>query len=196
MMKDKYKVLIISCWVLLVLALVAKLAGANIFNIAVNNKRFIDLCNWLDSNLIVKYIVYAIISLILNSFCILAILGQRFYTKIQALIFIPIIIFMSIMAWYSKVTNTILGFVIYLLPIIWLKKRWYRCLIGIAIIYSYELLALLIRNIAQLTLYEENSIIAIVMQIDTLIMSVLYYLHSNALEHKKKLKIESEKGGE
>lgn len=188
MMKDKYKVLIISCWVLLILALVAKLAGANIFYPKTDNSNFIKVCNYIDNNLWLKYLVNCIMSLVLNSFTILAILGRRFYNKIQFIIYIPLIIAMSLTSWNLKVVNIILSISYYLVAIIWLRKRWYRALIGLALTLIFQVISLLAKNIGSWNLNTESSLIVIIMEIDSLIMIILYYLYSNYLELKKNLK--------
>lgn len=185
MMKNPYKVMLISCWVLLGLALIAKLLGANIFHPTTDNQTFIAFCDYLDTHNWLKYTIYCVISLILNSLSFLAILGQKFYTPIQAIIFIPLIIAMSIVGWYSKVANIIIGIVLCLLPIIWLKKRWYRVLIGVGFIILFQVISIVTKNIGHWDLNEEYSLITIIMQLDSVIMATLYYLYSNKYELKR-----------
>lgn len=186
MMKNKYKVLIISCWALLILCLIFKLFGANIFEPYVKSERFIKLCDFIDNNFYLKIIVACIVSLILNTFTVLAILGQKFYTKLQAIIFIPLITLTSIISWYSNIVNIVLNVLFFILPTIWLKKKWYRSLLGFGLITSFQLISMFIRNISNITLNYETTLIAIILQVDSFIMVVLYYLYSNYLKLKRK----------
>ena len=59
MMKNKYKVLIISCWVLLVIAMILKLLGSDWFIATSDNKRFIKLCDYIDNHYVLQSIIYA-----------------------------------------------------------------------------------------------------------------------------------------
>lgn len=179
MMKNPFRVMIITCWILLVLCLILKLFGANWFDVYSNTNHFMDLFNFIDNHKALNMIVMCIVSLILNSIVVLAILEQKFYTKIQFLVIVPIIILTSLSYWFSQVLNFILGFAIYLTPIIWLKKRWYRSIIGIVLIMTFELISLVTKNIGNWALDNSNSFVTLVLQIDTLILSMLYYLYSN-----------------
>ena len=187
-MKNKYKVLIIICWVLLLICLVAKLLGANIFHPTTDNQTFIKMCDYIDNHLWLKYTISCVVSLVLNSLSFLAILGQKFYTKTQAMIFIPLIIAMSISGWYSKIVNLTISIITYLLPIVWLKKRWYRVLIGIGFILLFQAISIVTKDIGHWYLNEEYTLIAILLQIDSMIMSLLYYLYSNYIIFKKENK--------
>lgn len=187
-MKNKYTVLIITCWVLLLICMIAKLFGANIFHPTTTNQTFINICEYIDSHLWLKYTTSCIVSLILNSLSFLAILGQKFYTKTQAIIFIPLTIAMSIVGWYSQVVNIVIGTILYLLPIVWLKKKWYRVLIGIGLILLFQIISIVTKNIGHLYLNEEYTLIAILLQIDSMIMTMLYYLYSNYIILKKENK--------
>ena len=170
MMKDKYRVLINSCWILLFICLILKLFGANIFEPYTDNKTFINLCNFIDGNLCVKYILYAIFSLCLNSLFVFSVMKEKFYTKIQAIVFIPLIITMA---------QLILNLIFYITPIIFDKKIWKRLIVGIILTILFQVMSIVIKNIGKWNLNEEKTLIVIIMQIDTYIMMILYYLYSN-----------------
>lgn len=187
-MKNKYLILIITCWILLIICMIAKLFGANIFYPTTTNQILITICEYVDNHLWLKYTLACITSLILNSLSILAILGRKFYTKIQVMIFIPLIITMSLVSWYSQITSIIINIIVYLLPIIWLKKKWYRVLIGIGLILLFQIISIVTKNIGHLYLNEEYTLIAILLQIDSMIMTMLYYLYSNYIIFKKENK--------
>ena len=179
MKANKFKYIILSCWLVLIVCLIIKLLGFNIFEPSTNNQTFISFCEYLDTHNYLKYTVYCIISLVLNSLSILAILGQKFYTKIQFVIFIPLIITMSLVSWYSPIINLILGVILYLLPIVWLKKRWYRVLIGIGFILLFQAISIVTKNIGYWYLNDEYSLVTIILQLDSVLMTFIYYLYSN-----------------
>lgn len=185
MMKNPFKVLIITCWILLVLCCIAKLFGANWFEPNVNNEKIKVMFGFLDEHIVWKYIVYCIYAAIAHSLVINAILGQKFYTLIQAIIFIPIIIGMSLLSWYNNILSSVLNTLCYLLTIIWLKKKWYIAIIGIALMLGFQTLSILIKNVGSWNLNNEPALVALLMQIDALIMIVLYYLYSNYIKFKK-----------
>lgn len=180
-MKNKYNALIITCWSLLVICLVLKLIGMNWFEPAVDNERFINFCNFIDNKLWLKYIVNCIISLMLNSLVILAILRQKFYTKIQFIVYIPLIICLSLSSWNLKVLNILLTVAYYTLAIIWLKRKWYLSLLGFGLTTIFQLISIFTKNMGgwNFNLNDENTVIMFIMEIDSIIMITLYYLYSN-----------------
>ena len=182
MKHNPYNVLIISCWSMLALCFIIQLFGANWFNVSTQNETFIKVCNFIEDRLWLKQICTCIICLILADLVILSILKQKFYTKIQFIIIVPFVILMSYSSWYSETINLILSFVVYLLPIIWLKRKWYRAILGIGLIYVFQFLSLVIKNVGGLTLFNVPFLISVLLQIDTLIMALLYYLYSNRKE--------------
>jgi hypothetical protein len=187
MKKHTLLVVIITCWIVLILALIAKLFGANFYPTSDNNT-FINVCSYIDEHLWLKYTLACIMSLILNSLSFLAILGQRFYTRTQAMIFIPLIIAMSLVSWYNQLINIIIGVILYLLPIIWLKKKWYRVLIGVVVILVFQLISIVVKDIGHWYLNQEYTLVSILLQIDSMIMTMLYYLYSNYIILKKENK--------
>ena len=185
MKKNGLLVVIISCWVLLFGAFISKLLGADFYP-STENQTFINLCKYIETHNWLKYTIYCVISLLLNSLSILAILGQKFYTKIQLFIFIPLIIIMSLVSWYNQIINIILGVILYLLPIIWLKNRWYRVFIGLGLILLFQVISILIKNIGHWYLNDEYALVTILMQLDSIIMNALYYLYANYYFNKEK----------
>lgn len=186
MMKDRYKVLITSCWSLLLVCLVVKLFGGNWFDICSENSRFIALCEFIDNNMILKIIVNCIMSLILTSLSTLAIMKQVKYTKLQCWLFIPLILSSSIISWYFPIIKTIIDIIVLaVLPIIF-KTNWKRVIVGIVLILAFQVLSIVIKNVGNWYLNNESTLISILINIDSLIMVVLYYLYSNYNREEKK----------
>lgn len=178
MMKNPFKVMIITCWILLSLCLIVKLFGLNWFEPIITNGHFKDFCDYIDENLWIKYSLFSLYAAISYSLYVLAVLKQRFYTKIQFLIYIPLIIGSSLVSWYFNWLKWILDIVIVLLPFAF-KANWKRILIGILLVLIFEAISIITKNIGQWNINSISSFVALILQVDTIIMLGLYYLYSN-----------------
>ena len=182
MKRNPYKVLILSCWIILFICFVLKLLGSDMFTAGTDNAIVIKIFLFIDTKLWLKQLIACIICLVLVSLVTLAVLKQKFYTLCQGFIFIPLIIIMSYSAWYVPIINTILSIAIYLLPIIWLKSKWYKAFISLGLVSVFQIVSIITKNIGGLTLFETSYLPSVILQIDTLIMALLYYLYSNKKE--------------
>lgn len=73
MYRKALKTCIIICWCLLIVCMVFKLCGSNVFEIAVSNEQFISVCNWLDGEGIwCNYVLSAVMSITSTAFLMLA----------------------------------------------------------------------------------------------------------------------------
>lgn len=178
MTKRNLRVLILTCWAVLFICCILKLVGLDIFTVGTTNPNTIAFCTFIDNNFVLKVICACISSLILNSLSVLAILQQKFYTKRQMLIFIPLIICVSVSSWYSAVVSTILGIVFCILPIVFIPRKWYRVLLGTCLILIFQLLSVFIKNVGGWDLYDATFLPSILLQIDSFIMVTLFYLYS------------------
>lgn len=177
---NPYKVLIYSCWGLLIVAFVLQLLGADWFTVGTDSEAFIKLCNFIDSRLWLRQICTCIISTTLSTFTILAILRQRWFTLSQFCIFMPVMIFQ---AYSNYILPTVISYMLtvsmfIVLPLIWQHKQWYRGFIGFALVYVFQLVSVLVKNIGGISLHNVPFLVGALLQIDTLIMVVLYYLYS------------------
>ena len=184
-MKQKYKVLIIVCWTVYIACLIIKLCGGNRFEIATTNERFIAICSYIDNTLWLKMIIACVFNVIINSFVICAIFGQKFYTFKQGIVFIPLIIIGSIIGWYNSIINTIIGFILYLIPIIYNYHKWYRAILGLILMMIFQCISLITKNVNSIYLNNQSTLVSIILQIDLLIMVILYYLYSNTRKELK-----------
>ena len=152
MMKDSYKVLIRSCWALLLVCFGIKIFGANLFEIVCENERFIKLCDYIDNSMFFKITINCISSLILDSLTLLAIMKIKKYNKIQAFIIIPLIIISSISFWYIPVLKTIIDlFLLIGIPIIY-KVNWKRILLGFVLMILFQQISLFTKDIGKIYL--------------------------------------------
>ena len=183
MMKNKYRVLIISCWALLVVCLVIKLFGANLFTIICENEKFIRFCDYLDGHIIAKCI-FSTILYIPATYLVYLSMVKRELPKDW------FVIILCIPCSFLKANFPVLGmiyeFVIMLgLPLITTKgKRWKEILLGIVLVFVFQIISMLIRNIGDLYIYNDNTVVGYMLLIDYYIMVGLYYLYSNRKEIK------------
>lgn len=181
----RLKVLIIVCWIAYIICLIIKLCGGNRFEIATSNETFIAICDYIDNTLWLKMMIACINFIIVGSIIILAILKQLFYKWYQALLFIPLMITASIVGWYNSIINSILSFVIYLLPIIFIPKQWYRAIVGTCLLILFQFISLITKNVNEIYLNNESTLVSIILQIDVIILSLIYYLYANARKEIK-----------
>jgi hypothetical protein len=176
---NPYKVLIYSCWGLLIVAFVVQLLGADWFTVGTDSEAFIKLCNFIDSKLWLRQICTCIISTTLSTFSILAILKQKWFTIVQFFIFIPLLVFTAYVNYYNSTVALILNFVAYLaIPIILNYRKWYRAFIGVALIYAFQAVSLLVKMVGGISLHNVSFLVGALLQIDSLLMVLLYYLYS------------------
>lgn len=178
-MKDKYKTLIKCCWVVLLCCFVVKLLGGNYFETKVFNQKLIEIFSSKYS-FILEFILSVIIYTIGTSLYVLAILKTKIFKNKQLII--PIVIFMfsivkALFYKYSVLMAFIEIFVVIIMPMFYIGKRWYRSIIGYLLLTVFQIISLLTKNFA-IKVIDENFLIALIFSIDYYIMIVLYYLYS------------------
>ena len=178
MTKRNLRVLILTCWAVLFICCILKIIGLDIFTVGTTNPNTIAFCTFIDNNFVLKVMFTCIVSLILNTLSILAILQQKFYTKRQICLFVPLIIASSIFGWYFPTVSLILNFIVYLLPIVYNIRKWYRCVLGIALIYGFQAISIVIKNVGGWALYTTSFLPSMLLQIDSIVMVTLFYLYS------------------
>lgn len=184
------KTTILCCWGAYIVCCIIKVFGGDWFSLAEGSGNFIAFCLYVDTHIWLKYLLNICMSLVLNSLCLLSIMQEKWFTKVQMLLFIPLIISQSLISWYSSMISVILSFIIYLIPIFFSKDKYIalRCIIGIVLILVFQVLSLWLKNVGTLFLNNESTVTAIILNIDSVILCVLYYLYSNYFKIKLELK--------
>lgn len=177
-MKRNLKILIITCWVALCICCILKLIGLDIFTVGTANENLTIVLTFIDKHFVLKVICTCIVSLVLNTLTLLAILQQKFYTKCQMFVFTPLIIGASIVGWYFSTLSLILNIVLCISVIPFLKHRWYRCPLGMLLVLVFQMISILTKNVGDWTLYDSYFLPSILLQIDSFIMVTLFYLYS------------------
>ena len=181
-MKHKYQVLLLVCWVIYVICALFKLCGLNWFKAEVDNDTLIMISNYIDDNFIIKVIVACLNNLVLSSLTVFAMLREKFYTKLQACLFIPVIIAMSVVSWFNYTAQIVLNVIcLVVLPLLF-KGKWYNIVLGIVLLIVFQVLSLYIKDIGQRNLNYTDTLTSLLLQVDTYVMVFIYYLYSNALK--------------
>lgn len=177
MTKRAIKIAIIISWCFLGACLIFKLCGSNVFEIAVNNETFIKVCNWLDGDgIIFSYVLSFIMSNASNVFILMA----------SALIFRPswkqllLIEGVNIPVWIVKFFFPYVGFGIecamfIIVPAI-ISRKWWSGFLGLALNLLFQVCSLFIRG-QDIAIFENNTILSLVMSIDYYIMIALYFMY-------------------
>ena len=177
-MKDKYKTLIISCWVVLLCCFVVKLLGGNFFEIVCENEKFIRFCKFIDEN-ILKYVISFILYIFSGFLYFKAIIKDKL-SKIKNLI---LLISLSVW-WVLKLVLTEQQTIIFILDIVYMvlmpiiikKKIWLFSIISFFLNLAFQLISLLTKNIG-IKFVDDSMFIAIIFNIDYYIMILLFYLY-------------------
>lgn len=187
MNKKAIKTCIIICWCLLATCMIFKLCGSKIFEVAVTNQRFIDICNWLSSEgIYVTYIVGGTLSIISNTFIILS-SGLTPKPSWKQLLVIESV---NIPVWFIKFFFPKIGFAVecvmfIVLPAI-LSKKWWTGFLGLALNVLFQVASLYIRG-KELAIFADNVIFTIIFAIDYYIMIALYYMYMCLIKTKKEV---------
>lgn len=179
MPKNKYKILIITSWIVLIICLIVKIIGLRNFDFQSDNSKFIKFCNYVDNVLWLKMIIACIIC-ILTTYPVICVLINKKYLNIKnSLIYIPLIIASSIVGWYNQIINIIIQ-IIYLIiiPLIQTKGNFKRIIFVQIIIMLFQIISLVIRNINITNFNDNNCMISLMFQIDYYIMILLLYLYN------------------
>ena len=177
-MKDKYKTLIISCWVVLLCCFVVKLLGGNFFEIVCENEKFIKFCKFIDGN-ILKYVISFIMYIVSTYIYLLSIVRNEISNnkKIIGAVVLALLWFIKLLVYNIPIIAMLLEFgVIIGLPIILNKKYWKMSLIGCVLNLLFQFISLITKNV-KLDYVDETMFIAIIFNIDYYIMIILFYLY-------------------
>ena len=177
-MKDKYKTLIISCWVVLLCCFVVKLLGGNFFEIVCENEKFIRFCEFIDGN-ILKYVISFIMYFISGYIYFIAVVKNDIskYKKILCCVLLIVIWMIKLFIYkYQTIAIIVELMLMILTPILLNKKYWKMAIIGYVLNFSFQLLSVFIKNL-KLSFIDNNTLNGIIFSIDYYIMIVLFYLY-------------------
>lgn len=161
------------------LCLVIKLLGGNWFELATENTKFIQFCEFVDNTMWLKMLLACLIYVGSTYGLVCIILNKQYLNVKETIIFLLLMITKSLISWWFMTIATIIDlFILIVIPLILGKfKNWLRILICFALINVFQIMSILIRNIG-LTDFNSNSFLPqTLIQVDYYIMIVLSYLY-------------------
>lgn len=181
------KTLIITCWAVLVLCLVIKLLGGNWFELATENTKFIQFCEFVDNTMWLKMTLACLIY-VGSTYLYLCVASNKQYLSLkETIVYIPIMIAKSILFWYYPTIATIMDIcLITIIPLAFGKFRnWLRVLISFALLNVFQIMSLIIRNYGFQNFNDNLFVLQVLIQIDYYVMIVLTYLHNIQIKNRK-----------
>lgn len=187
MNKKAIKTCIIICWCLLAICMIFKLCGSKVFEIAVTNQRFIDVCNWLDGKgIYAKYVLAGVMSITSTT---ILMLSASFAPKPNCKQ-LTLILCTVIPVWFVKVFFSKIGFIldcvsIIVIPAI-ISKKWWAGFVGLILNILFQVASMYIRGLDVGNIFATNTILSLIFSIDYYIMIALYFMYTIAIKTKKK----------
>ena len=178
--KKIYRRLIILSWVVLVFYLLMKLLFGYTLEIACNNARILAICNFVDNNIVVNYIISSIFCWIMLYFYYGAIVRKVKLNKRELIILTCTTLLANLFTYFGIVGSLVSDLLKFLVaPMIMLGKfKWKNlllCIIAYAINFIFQALSLIIAGLALKTT-QNYMLISIVLSIDVLISCVIFCL--------------------
>ena len=178
MMKDKYKVLINSVWIVLISYCIIKVFFGTCFELIASSENFIKLCSFIDDHTLLKRIIACINTILTGYFILCAVLKQKYLTKKQLLVFIPLTILKSFMQFRFKIFGYVFElFILIIYPMI-ISKKILRPIIGYLLIPLFQILSMFLSNIALFEFTAINTLTALLYSMEIYFCIILYYLYS------------------
>ncbi len=173
--RNPFLVMIITSWVLLIIAMILKLFGADWFIAGSENKTFIRLCNFIDSHFAVQCIVFALFNIFTTSIYFMAILKE---TRPHLVWFLILIVYASVkVVFYNKVVFFILDIILMVvLPLILKPKYWIAILVGFVLNFGFQLISMATK-MNNYKMFDENTLVGIILNIDYILMLTLFWLY-------------------
>lgn len=172
-MKSKYKTLIVSCWIVLLICFIVKIFGGNIFEAMTENQHFIEVCNWLDNSWF-KYVVATLFYEFSTYLIYLTMCDKKFKEDSWILLaMLPVSLIKSFIGAFGIIFDILFMVII---PLIVCKfKNWKKVLIGNILVFLFQIVSLFTKEVG-IYLTSESILISMIVSIDYYIMIILYYL--------------------
>ena len=184
MMKyDPYKVLIITCWILLGICCLTKLFWSDLFTIHAKNETFINVCNYIQ-NSFWFYIVTIPYNTFTCSLYYMAVLKQK---KPDLRWFIPLVVYNVIKSffYYMNILFFVLDTIMMIgLPILLNPRKWYRAIIGYFLTLIFQVISWFLK-LDNYNIFLDNLVVGLILCIDYVIMLILFWLYSIKNNHKE-----------
>lgn len=184
-MKEKYRVLIWTCWTVYVVCLMIKLCGGNRFEIACNNERFIEICTYVDSNIYIKMSISMVAYTLSNYLIYLCLVKKKIFQDLWYLLLLIIcsVVNMKFNNIYLNIGMSV--FYLIVVPLFRTKfKGFLNIIFGVILVCLFQQISLWTRNIGW-ELPNDNTLIMLITQIDYYIMIIIYFLFTHSKKEKE-----------
>jgi hypothetical protein len=184
------RVIVIS-WITLALCFVVKIFGGNFFEIMCGNPNYKALCEYADSHFWCKYLLGASSTMLCQSLYNLSIIQKyKFDLKGFLLTFISVLASSAIRYFYNGYLTLLLDLWLFaILPMILMGKnykKYWHILVAWALTFIFQLVSLLIKNLA-IKEVDDSTFVSLIYMIDLYLMCFLYYLYRNYKKEKKNM---------
>lgn len=148
-------------------------------HIIVENEKIINICNFIDNNVVLYYVGRFGLYYLNWIFVIYAILNDKLFK------YKPVIISFSIfVVWIIKATfigyNFInyIDFILFIVLAIMCKRKWYRAIIGCALTFVFAFICSMVKDLFILGIDFDRLpfLFGAIFMIDYILMSIIYYL--------------------
>lgn len=188
--QNKTLVLIIINWIVLTFYLCLKLFFGYYIELACSNENFINLCNFIDNNKIISYLVSCIFCYFMLYFYYCGLLRVNKLNLKQNIILILTItstVYLCDLNYYMSIMCDLIK--AFIIPLILMKKPILKNLLTCIIVYGlnfiFQLVSLVTRNM-DIQIIDNSLLISSLFSIDVIIMLILFYLYRLKKEVKQK----------
>lgn len=176
-MNKKYKALITSCWVMLFACWLFTIITSKYISIWCENEKFIEVCSFIDNNIVLDLITRFLMYYFNWLFIIYAVLRKPIKHKLWLWSLIIFGFWLLKTIFIEIPIINYLDFAMIIPLIIAQPKKWYRAIIGIALFFVFSLLCSLIK----IGVFDNDifsmfpTALTIIYSIDIYIICILYY---------------------
>lgn len=170
------KLNIILCWVFLIICFIIKLLGGSFFNVGTENKRFIELCNFIDKYL---QIPVQILFYFINGWLYFCGCFRIIKPKWKdVIVILSTLTALCVLKQFSLIAGTIVECVaMILIPIAYKKTKWYMSILYCALYNIFGFISAFTKNITNLKL-SNNTLIGVLFSIDVFFMLSLFMFYN------------------
>lgn len=179
--KKIYRRLIILSWVVLVFYLLMKLLFGYTLEIACNNARILAICNFVDNNIVVNYIISSIFCWIMLYFYYGAIVRKVKLNKRELIILTCTTLLANLFTYFGIVGSLVSDLLKFMVaPMIMLGKfKWKNlltCVIFVILNLTFQIISAICSNIG-VRIFQDSMLLNMVFSIDVILMLIITYLY-------------------
>ena len=137
-MKDKYKTLITSCWVVLLCCFIVKLLGGNFFVIVCENEKFIKFCEYCNTD-DMYWVISSVVYTVSTTIYLMAVCKFKKPKRYLIAFVLYIYLIKQLLSSYTVLITIVELISVIIAPIIFDKKLWSRSIIGYLLMTIFQL---------------------------------------------------------